>query len=77
MMLISLCRSTMAVNHSVAFCRVRLRSDGLVANMVVRSRGVKLNCYVEEYRGLGGNILRRLDNGDFAGLIYSSLFLTD
>ena len=33
--------------------------------------------FVEEHRGLGGNIISRLDNGDFAGLIYSLLVLTD
>ena len=32
---------------------------------------------VEEHRGLGGNIISRLDSGAFAGLIYSSLVLTD
>ena len=60
----------MAVNPSVAFSKTRLRSAGLVNDMVVCSRGLKLTCYVEEYRGLGGNIISRLDNGDFAGLIY-------
>ena len=29
--------------------------------------------YVEEHRGLGGNIIIRLDNGAFVGLIYSLL----
>ena len=48
----------MALNNSVTFCRVRLRSAVLVADTVVRSRGVKLTCYVEEYRGLGGNIMK-------------------
>ena len=32
---------------------------------------------VEEHRGLGGNIIRRLDNEAFAGLIYLLLVLTD
>ena len=32
---------------------------------------------VEEHRGLGGNIISRLDNGAFAGLFYSLLVLTD
>ena len=32
---------------------------------------------VEEHRGLGSNIISRLDNGVFAGLIYSLLVLTD
>ena len=62
-------RYTMAVNPSVAYCMARVRSAGLVANMVVRSHGVKLNCYVEYHRGLGGNIISRLYHGDFAGLI--------
>ena len=60
----------MAVYLSVAFFRVRVKSTGLVAEMVVCSRGVKLTCYVEDHRGLGGNIIIRLDNGSFAGLIY-------
>ena len=77
MMSVSVGRYTMAVNPSIAFCRARVRSDGLVADMVVRSCGVKLTCYVEEHRGIGGNIIRRLDNGAFAGLIYSLLILTD
>ena len=69
-MLVSMGQSMMSVNPSVDFCRERVRSAGLVAAMVVRSRGVKLTCYVEEHRGLGGNIISRLDNGAFAGLIY-------
>ena len=32
---------------------------------------------VEDHRGLGGNIISRLYNGAFAGLIYSLLVLTD
>ena len=28
---------------------------------------------VEEHRGIGGNIINRLDNGAFVGLIYSIL----
>ena len=28
---------------------------------------------VEEHRGLGGNIISRIDNGAFVGLIYSLL----
>ena len=67
----------MAVNNYVAFWRARVRSDGLVSNMVVHSCVVKLTCYVEEPRSLGGNIIIRLDNGAFAGLIYSLLILTD
>ena len=35
------------------------------------------NLDVEEHRGLGGNLIRRLDNGAFARLIYSLLVLTD
>ena len=77
MMSVSVGQSTMAVNTSVKFCWERVRSAGLVTDMVVRSRGVKLTCYVEEHRGLGGNIISRLDNGAFAGLIYSLLVLTD
>ena len=34
---------------------------------------MKLTFYVEEHHDLGGNITIRLDNGDFAGLIYSLL----
>ena len=67
----------MEVNTSVAFSRTRLRSSGLVTDMVVCSRGVNLTFYVEEYRGLGGNIISRLDNGAFPGLIYSLLVLTE
>ena len=77
MMSVSVGQSTMAVNPSVAFWRARVRSSGLVADMVVRSRVVKLTCYVEEYRGLGGNISSRLDHGASAGLIYSLLVLMD
>ena len=67
----------MAVNPSISFDRENLGSVGLVDNMIVRSRGVKLNCYVEEHGGLGGNIINRLDNGSFEGLIYPLLVLTD
>ena len=77
MISVSVGQSTMAVNPSVAFCRARTRSAGLVADMVVRSRGMKLNCYVEEHHGLGGNIISRLNNRGFLGLIYSLLVLTD
>ena len=77
MMLISVGRSTMTVNPSVAFCRARVRSDGLVADMVVHSRGANLTCYVEEHCGIGGNIIIRLDNVAFSGLIYLLLVLTD
>ena len=34
---------------------------------------MKLTCYVEEHCGIGGNIISRLDNGAFVGLIYSLL----
>ena len=77
MMPVSVVQSTITVNPSVAFCRERVIFDGLVANMVVRSCGVKLTCYVEEHCGLVGNITIRLDNGEFAGLINSLLVLTE
>ena len=77
MISVSVDRSTMAVNHFVASWRAGLRSSGLVVDMVVRSRVVKLTCYVEEHRDLGGNIISRLDNGDFSELIYSLMVLTD
>ena len=67
----------MAVNTSVAFYSARVRYAGLVANMVVRSCGVKLTCYIEEHSGLGGNILIRLDHRACAVLIHSLLVLTD
>ena len=38
-------------------------------------RPTKLVRCVEEHSGLGGNIIRRLDNGAFVGLIYSLLVL--
>ena len=38
---------------------------------------IKANVTVEDHRGLGGNIIRRLDNGAFTDLIYSLLVLTD
>ena len=77
MILVSVDQSTMAVNPSVAFYRARVRSSGLVASMVILSRGVKLTCNVEEHHGLGGNIISRLGDGDFSGLIFSLLVLTD
>ena len=77
MMSVSVGQYMMALNPSVAFCRVRVRSTDLVADMVVRSRGVKLTWYVGDHRGLGGNIISRLDNGAFSGLIYWLLVLTD
>ena len=60
-----------AVNPSVAFCSARVRSARLVADIVVVK--LKLTCYVEEHRTLGGSIISRLDNGAFVGLIYSLL----
>ena len=42
--------------------------------LVNNHRHVKL-IFVEEHRGLSGNIIIRLDNGDFVGLIYSLLVL--
>ena len=71
MMTVSVSQSTMAVNPSVAFWRERVRFYGLVSNMVVRSRVAKLTCYAEEHRGIDGKIISWLDNGYFAGLIYS------
>ena len=59
------------MNPSVAFCSTRVRSAGLVADIVVVK--LKLTCYVEEHRSLGGSIISRLDNGAFVGLIYSLL----
>ena len=67
----------MVINPSVAFCSTRIVSDGLVANMVVRSCGVKLSFYAEYHCGIGGKIISRLEIGVFAGLIYSWMVLTD
>ena len=47
-------------------------SAGLVADIVSRVL-VKLICYVEDHRSLGGSIISRLDNGAFVGLIYELL----
>ena len=77
MIWVSIGQSMMALNPSVTFSRATVRSAGLVVNMVVRSRGLKLNFYIEDHCDLGGNIISRLDNGDFAYLIYSLLALTD
>ena len=63
MILVSVGQSMMAVKPSVEFCRVRIRSAGLVIDMVFRSRGAKLTYYAEEHRGIGGTIFGRLDNG--------------
>ena len=70
MMSVSVGRSTMVVNSSVELYSVRVISAGLVSDMVVHSRGVKLTCSVEDHWGLGGKIISRLDNGAFVGLIY-------
>ena len=64
--------STIAVNPSVAFWIARAISAGLVAEIVSRVL-LKLTCYVEEHRSLGGSIISRLDNGAFIGLIYELL----
>ena len=69
MISLSIGQSTIALNTSVAFYIERVRSAGLVANIVVVK--VKLTCYVEYHRGIGGSIISRLDNGAFVGLIYS------
>ena len=60
------------VNPSVAFWIARVRSAGLVYDIVSRVL-LKLTCYVEEHRNLGGSIISRLDNGAFVGLIYELL----
>ena len=77
MILVSVGQSMMALNPSVKFCRARIRSSGLVVDMVFRSRGVKLTYYAKDHRGIGGTIIGSLDNWAFAGLIYSLLVLTD
>ena len=64
-------QSTIAVNPSVAFWSARLRSAGLVDDIV--SLVLKLSCYVEEHSILGGSIISELDNGAFVGLIYELL----
>ena len=69
-MSVSVGQYTMVVNPSTAFFRARVRSSGLVVNMVVYSRGENLTCYIEEHRGIVGNTIIRLDNGAFLGLIY-------
>ena len=63
-----------AVNPSIAFWSARVRSAGLVSEIVVVK--LKLTFYVEEHRILGGSIISRLDNGAFVRLIYSSLFFS-
>ena len=64
--------STITVKPSVAFWIARVSSAGLVADIVSRIL-VKLTCYVEEQRSLGGSIISRIDNGAFVGLIYKLL----
>ena len=58
--------STITVNPYAAFWIASVRSAGLVAEIVSRIL-VKLTCYIEEHRSLGGSIISRLDNGAFAG----------
>ena len=57
-----------SVNTSIALCSARVRSAGLVDDIVQIK--LKLTCYVEDHRSLGGSIISRLDNGAFVGLIY-------
>ena len=64
----------MVVDPSVAFCRARVRSAGLVVDVVVHSCGLKLTCYFEEHRGICGNKISRLYHGAFSGLLHSLLF---
>ena len=64
--------STIAVNPSIAFWSARVRLAGLVDDIVSRVL-LKLTCYVEEQRSLGGSIISGLDNGKFVGLIYELL----
>ena len=60
-----------AVKPSVVFWSARVRSAGLVDDIVVRV--LKLTRYVGEHRSLGGSISSRFDNGAFVGLIYELL----
>ena len=64
--------STITVNPSVAFWIARMSSFGLVDDITSRIL-VKLTCYDEEHRSLGGSIISRLDNGAFVGLIFELL----
>ena len=64
--------STINVSPSVAFWIARVISASLIAYIVSRFL-VKLTCYVEEHRSLGGSIFSRLDNGAFVVLIYELL----
>ena len=60
------------MEYTVAFWRARMSSAGFVANIMSRIL-VKVTCYVEEHRSLGGSTISRLDNGAFIGLIYEIL----
>ena len=62
------------MNPSVAFCSAKLRSAGLVYDIM--DQLLKLTCYDEDHRSLGGSIISRLDNGAFVGSIYSLLVLS-
>ena len=59
------------MNPFVVFSSAKVRSSGLVAKIVVVK--LKLTCYVEDRRSLGGSIISNLDNGAFVGLSYSLL----
>ena len=52
---------------------IRFITCSLQMMMSMRRLMTLMEEYVEEHRGLGGNIIIRLDNGDFVGLIYSLL----
>ena len=73
--LLSVGLSTITVNPSVSFWIARVRSAGLVADIVSRVF-LNLTCYVEDNLSLGDSILSRLDNGAFVGLIYKLLVLS-
>ena len=48
-------------------CLVKFYNVGGISGHILAN--VLRNLDVEEHRGLGGKIIRRLDNGAFAGLI--------
>ena len=73
--LLSVGLSTISVDTFVAFWSARVRSAGLVADIVSQVL-LKSTCYLEEHRSLGGSITSRLDNGAFVGLIYELLFFS-
>ena len=52
---------------------IRFITCSLQMMMPMRRLMTLMEEYVEEHRGLGGNIIIRLDNGAFVGLIYSLL----